>query len=186
MEILTLILLASALAMDSFAVSITAGISLKRFKASTMLRISLIFAFFQGVMPVIGWSLGLNFVEIISSYDHWVVFVLLGIIGGKMIYEALQHQEEAHSINIYSNRTICLLGIATSIDALAVGFSFSLLEVHIIYPALIIGVTTFIFSFGGLTIGLKLGSIFRSKIELIGGIILVGIGFKVLIEHVFA
>ncbi|MBR8535771.1 manganese efflux pump [Carboxylicivirga sediminis] len=186
MEILTLILLASALAMDSFAVSITAGISLKRFKASTMLRISLIFAFFQGIMPVIGWSLGLNFVEVISNYDHWVVFILLGFIGGKMIYEALQHHEEAHCINIYSNRTICLLGIATSIDALAVGFSFSLLDVEIILPAIIIGCTTFLFSFGGLTIGLKLGSIFRSKIELIGGIILVGIGFKVLIEHIFA
>lgn len=186
MEILTLCLIASALAMDSFAVSITAGISMKRFKASTMLRISLIFAFFQGLMPVLGWSLGLNFVEIICHYDHWVVFILLSIIGGKMVYEALQHQEEAHNINIYSNRTICILGMATSIDALAVGFSFSLLEVHIVFPAIIIGITTFLFSFGGLTIGLKLGSIFRSKIELVGGILLVGIGIKVLVEHLWA
>ncbi len=186
MEILTLLLIASALAMDSFAVSITAGISLQRFKAATMLRISLIFAFFQGLMPVIGWSLGLNFVEVISSYDHWVVFVLLSFIGGKMIYEAIQHQEAAHSINIYSNKTICALGFATSIDALAVGFSFSLLDVKIGIPAFVIGLTTFVFSFAGLTIGMKLGSIFRTKIELIGGLILVGIGFKVLISHLIA
>lgn len=186
MEILTLILIASALAMDSFAVSITAGISLKRFKAATMLRISLIFAFFQGLMPLIGWSLGLNFVEVISNYDHWVVFILLSLIGGKMIYEAMQHQEEAHSINIYSNKTICALGFATSIDALAVGFSFSLLDVEIGLPAIIIGLTTFVFSFGGLTIGLKLGSIFRTKIELVGGLILLGIGIKVLVSHLIA
>ncbi|WP_439185667.1 manganese efflux pump MntP [Carboxylicivirga taeanensis] len=186
MDILTLVVMASALAMDSFAVSITAGISLKRFKAVTMLRISLIFALFQGLMPVLGWFLGINFVELICNFDHWVVFILLTLIGGKMVYEALQHQEAAHYINIYSNKTVAALGFATSVDALAVGFSFSLLDVEISLPAIIIGVTTFIFSFAGLTIGLKLGSIFRTKIELIGGIILIGIGIKVLVSHLLA
>jgi len=186
MELLTLFLIAIGLAMDSFAVSITAGLSLKRFKLSTISRVSIVFAFFQGLMPVIGWALGQTFSDIISAYDHWVVFGLLLLIGGKMIYESLTQQEEAHCINIYSKRTICTLGMATSIDALAVGISFSLLNVEIFFSAAIIGVTTFILSFLGLTLGLKLGSIFRSKVELLGGVILIGIGIKVLVSHLMA
>ncbi|MCG8579002.1 MAG: manganese efflux pump MntP family protein [Bacteroidales bacterium] len=183
MELITLLLLACALAMDSFAVSITAGLSLKQFAPATMSRISLTFAIFQGAMPVIGWSLGRNFVDIISDYDHWVVFGLLLLIGGKMVYESLRQEEEVHSINIYSKRTISALALATSIDALAVGISFSLLNVDIVFSALIIGLMTFLFSFGGLTIGLKLGSIFKRKVELIGGLLLIAIGTRVLITH---
>ncbi|MBK3517707.1 manganese efflux pump MntP [Carboxylicivirga marina] len=183
MELITLLLLACALAMDSFAVSITAGLSLKQFNATTMSRISVTFALFQGLMPVIGWSLGTNFAAAISRYDHWIVFALLCFIGGKMIYDAIQQHEQAHCINIYSKRTICSLAIATSIDALAVGFTFSLLEVDIVFSAFIIGLMTFIFSFAGLTIGLKLGSIFQRKVEFIGGLLLIAIGTKVLITH---
>ena len=186
MELITLFFIAIGLAMDSFAVSITAGLSLKRFKLSTISRVSITFAFFQGLMPVIGWAVGQTFADIIGVYDHWVVFGLLLLIGGKMIYEALKHEDEAHCINIYCNKTICTLGVATSIDALAVGISFSLLEVQIVYSAFFIGLITFILSFLGLTIGLKLGSIIRSKVELIGGIILIMIGIKVLITHLIA
>ncbi len=186
MELVTLILLACALAMDSFAVSITAGLSLSRFKFGTVCRISFVFALFQGCMPVIGWALGQSFVETISDYDHWVVFVLLLFIGGKMIYESFKHEEQAHCINIYSNKTIIGLAIATSIDALAVGISFSLLDVEIFFPALIIGLITFAFAFTGQTIGYKLGSIFKTKVEFIGGLLLIGIGVRILISHLLA
>ncbi len=134
-------------------------------------------------MPVIGWWLGQTFADAISAYDHWVVFALLLFIGGKMVYEALQYQESAPYINVYNNKTITTLAFATSIDALAVGISFSLLDVHIILPAIVIGLVTFLFSLMGISIGWKLGSIFRNKVELIGGILLIGIGIKILIEH---
>ncbi len=183
MEFFILLLIATGLAMDSFAVSLTAGLSLNQFKLSTISRVSITFAIFQGLMPLLGWALGQAFVDIIGAYDHWVVFVLLLFIGCKMIYESLKSEGEAHSINIYSNKTICALGVATSIDALAVGISFSLLDVQIVYSALLIGLITFILSFLGLTIGHKLGSIFGRKVELIGGIILIAIGLKVLFTH---
>lgn len=186
MELITLLLIASALAMDSFAVSISAGLSLKKLKLSTMLRISITFAVFQGMMPVIGWFVGQSFADIITAYDHWVVFLLLSIIGGKMIYESFCNEPSAKCININCNKTITGLAIATSIDALAVGVSFSLLNLEIYFPALVIGLITLVFSFAGLTIGYKLGSIFRSKIELIGGIILIAIGIKILISHLMA
>jgi putative Mn2+ efflux pump MntP len=183
MKTVTLLLIAIALAMDSFAVSITAGLSLNRFKIRTIGRISIIFALCQGLMPVIGWLLGQTVVEYISAIDHWIVFGLLSFIGGKMIYESLEYQQSAPYINIYSNRTISGLGLITSIDALAVGISFSLLKVEIFFSALVIGLVTLGFSFLGLTIGWRLGSVCRNKIELVGGTILIGIGLKVLISH---
>lgn len=183
MEIFSLLILAIALAMDSFAVSITVGLSIKQFHFSTVGKVCFLFAFFQGTMPVIGWWLGQTFADAISSYDHWVVFVLLLFIGGKMVLGAIKYQEAAPFINVYSNKTITTLAIATSIDALAVGISFSLLQVNIVLPAVVIGLVTFIFSFLGISIGWKLGSICRNKIELIGGLLLIGIGIKILIEH---
>ncbi|MBI9064117.1 MAG: manganese efflux pump [Marinilabiliaceae bacterium] len=183
MEFLTLLMLAIALAMDSFAVSISAGLSLKYFQLKAMGKISVFFAVFQGLMPVIGWFLGRTFESYIKSFDHWVAFVLLSFIGGKMVYEALKHESEAPCINPHCNKTITTLAIATSIDALAVGISFSLLGVEILFPAIVIGITTFIFAFAGLTLGIRLGSVFKNKIELIGGLILIGIGIKILLEH---
>lgn len=186
MEILSLLILAVALAMDSFAVSITVGLSINRMKIGFISKVAFLFALFQGLMPVLGWTIGQAFEEIICDYDHWVVFILLGIIGGKMIYESLQYKENAPFVNIYSNKTICALALATSIDALAVGISFSLLQVDIIISAFVIGLVTFVFSLTGIAIGWKLGSVCRNKIELIGGILLVGIGIKVVIEHLAA
>ncbi|MBS2097508.1 manganese efflux pump MntP [Carboxylicivirga linearis] len=183
MEFLSLLLLAVALAMDSFAVSITVGLSIKKIKFNPVGKVCLLFAFFQGIMPVIGWALGQSFADAISAYDHWVVFALLLFIGGKMLYEAFQYNESAPFVNAYNNKTITMLAIATSIDALAVGISFSLLNVDIVMPAIVIGIVTFIFSHLGIAIGWKLGSIFRNKMEIIGGILLIGIGIKILIEH---
>ncbi|MCU4173480.1 manganese efflux pump MntP family protein [Carboxylicivirga sp. N1Y90] len=185
MEIVTIIVIAIALAMDSFAVSITLGLSLKKFRLTSVARICCFFACFQGIMPVIGWWLGHSFADIISAYDHWLAFGLLSFIGGKMIYEAMfaHNESEKAYINTDCIKTITTLAIATSIDALAVGISFSLLNVDIILPAIIIGIVTFLFSLAGIGIGWRIGSRFRNKVEILGGILLIGIGIKVLIDH---
>jgi len=179
----TLIFIAVALAMDSFAVSISTGSVLKQFHFKAMGKISFLFALFQGAMPVIGWYAGESFEEYIRDYDHWVAFILLTLIGGKMIYEALGSKEETSYLDPYSFRKMATLAIATSIDAFAIGISFSILNIDIVFPAIIIGIITFLFSFGGLTIGIKLGKAFGSKVELIGGLILIFIGVKILLEH---
>ncbi len=179
----TLILIAIALAMDSFAVSISTGSVLKQFHFKAMGKISFLFALFQGAMPVIGWYAGESFEEYIRDYDHWVAFVLLTVIGGKMIYESIWGEEETQYLDPYSFRKMATLAIATSIDAFAIGISFSVLNLEIVFPALIIGLVTFLFSFAGLTIGIKLGKAFGSKVELIGGLILIFIGVKILLEH---
>lgn len=186
MGTLILITIAIGLAIDSFAVSISAGIALKKIHLSVMGKISLTFAFFQGMMPVVGWSIGRSFKEYIEAYDHWIAFGLLSIIGGKMVYESFDKSDDAKcALNPYCKKTITALSVATSIDALAVGVSFSILGLEIVSPALIIGLVTFIFSFGGLIIGIKLGNFHRRKIEFAGGVILVGIGIKILVDHLF-
>ena len=179
----TLIFIAIALAMDSFAVSISTGSVLKHFHFKAMGKISFLFALFQGMMPVIGWFAGNSFEEYISDYDHWVAFVLLSAIGGKMIYEALWGTDDSPYLDPYSFKKMATLAIATSIDAFALGISLSILDVDIIYPAFIIGLVTFAFSFAGLTIGIKVGNKFGSKVEIAGGLILIFIGLKVLLEH---
>ena len=179
----TLIFIAIALAMDSFAVSITAGSVLKRFHFKAMGKISFLFALFQGAMPVIGWFAGNSFEEYISDYDHWIAFVLLSAIGGKMIYEAFWGDNNTPYLDPHCFKKMATLAIATSIDAFVLGVSFSILDVNIIFPAFIIGLVTFIFSFAGLTIGIKVGNAFGSKVEIIGGLILIAIGVKVLLEH---
>ncbi len=183
MEILSLLLLAVALAMDSFAVSISTGLVLQRIEIKAMGKISFLFALFQGAMPVVGWRLGLFFENQIKAIDHWVAFLLLSFIGGKMIFEAVKDESENKSINPYSFKNMAMLAIATSIDALAVGISFSLLGMDIAVPAVVIGITTFIFSFLGLTLGVKLGGFMGNKIEFLGGLILIGLGLKILLEH---
>ncbi|MGV8828816.1 MAG: manganese efflux pump MntP [Breznakibacter sp.] len=183
MTLLSLILISIALAMDSFAVSISAGLAMKKVKIRQMGKISLLFALFQGVMPIIGWLAGVYFEPYINRFDHWIAFILLSAIGGKMIWEAIDKQTDAPAINPYCNRTLTTLAFATSIDALAIGLSFSILNYAILVPAFVIGLITFIFSLGGLTLGVKLGNVCGTKIELAGGIILVGIGIKIVIEH---
>lgn len=185
MNFLSLIFISIGLAMDAFAVSLTEGLALKKIHIKHILKIALIFGLFQAVMPILGWMVGSIFYDKIADYDHWITFGLLLFIGIKMILEARENQkcENTGKCDISSN--IILLGIATSIDALAVGFSFSLIPGLNIYSSVIvIGIITFIISSAGVYIGNKAGQLLGYKAEYAGGLILIGMGFKNLIEHI--
>lgn len=185
MSLLTVIFIALGLAMDAFAVSITNGIIIKRFRIRHALRISLFFGVFQAVMPLIGWFAGLGVREVIAFIDHWIAFGLLSFIGSKMIYEsmAMDSDNGENKTDAQDLYVLLILSVATSIDALAVGLSLTFLEISIITPAIIIGVITFLFSFMGVYIGSRCGHFFEKKIEVVGGLILIGIGLKILVEH---
>ena len=183
METATIFFIAVGLAMDAFAVSIASGFAVRRLRAKYAVKIAFFFGFFQAAMPVIGWTVGYGFRDLISKIDHWVAFSLLTFIGLKMIYEARvmkKEEKEIVSMGIYA---LFFLSVATSIDAFAVGFSLSALNISIINPALIIGVVTFLLSLSGVYIGNRFGHLFESKIETLGGIILICIGLKILLEH---
>lgn len=183
MNHLTIIVIALGLAMDAFAVSIASGVSLKCFKANLAFRVALFFGGFQAIMPLIGWLAGSSFSQHIEAYDHWIAFGMLSVIGGKMIYESTVIAEVESKCDPQNLLILFGLAIATSIDALAVGLSFSMLNVSIIEPVLVIGVITFVLSFVGVYLGDKFGSFFENKMEIIGGIILILIGTKILLQH---
>lgn len=185
MEIFNIIIIAFGLAMDAFAVSITSGLSIKNLKIKHAFLIAVFFGMFQAFMPIIGWFAGLGLREFIESVDHWVAFILLSVIGCKMIYESIKIESIERRTNPLNIYILLMLSIATSIDALAVGISFSILMISIITPIIIIGVVTFLLSFFGVYIGNKKGHFFEGKIEILGGIILIFIGLKILIEHIF-
>lgn len=186
MSFLSILMIAVGLAMDAFAVSVTIGINTtKENKLKLALKAALLFGGFQGLMPLIGWAVGRNFTQYIEMIDHWIAFILLFIIGGKMIYESIKGEED-DEIKTYSNKTLLLLAIATSIDALAVGISFAFLNVNILYSIVIIGIVTFVLSFIAVNIGKRLGDIFKNKAEIFGGAVLILIGFKILVEHLFS
>jgi putative Mn2+ efflux pump MntP len=185
MDTITLLLIALGLSMDAFAVSISNGITIKHQRANHALRIGLFFGSFQALMPLIGWSAGLSFREFISGVDHWIAFGLLIFIGGKMIYESTRMDAREKESKPLSLSTLLILSVATSIDALAVGISFALLKISIITPIIVIGTVTFILSSLGVLVGNKAGHFFEKKIEVLGGLILIGIGAKILIEHLF-
>jgi putative Mn2+ efflux pump MntP len=168
--------------MDAFAVSITNGITIKHQRINNALKIGIFFGSFQALMPLIGWLAGLRLRDFISGFDHWVAFGLLSLIGGKMIYESTKigDDKEIRSLNLF---VLLLLSIATSIDALAVGLSFAFLKISIATPIIVIGIVTFMLSFLGVLVGNKLGHFFENKMEILGGLILIGIGIKILIEH---
>ena len=168
--------------MDALAVSVINGFVIKKLKIQQAFRIAFSFGFFQALMPVIGWAAGLSFRRYIQHIDHWVAFSLLCLVGGKMIYESINCSEEKRDCLQFP--VLILLSIATSIDALAVGLSFSFLNVDIIVPAAIIGVVTFMICFIGIYIGDRIGRFIGNKLELIGGLILIIIGIKIVIEHV--
>ena len=178
--------IAVALAMDAFAVSVCAGCALKRVTAVHFLRLSLTFGFFQFLMPVIGWALGLTVRGFIESWDHWIAFALLAWIGGNMIREALSPEEEeegcACSVGL-DHRKLFLMAVATSIDALAVGVTFAFLRVEIVPAVSIIGCTTFCLSVAGVAVGNFFGTRYQRRAELAGGMILVLLGSKILLEH---
>lgn len=187
MDFITLFFISVGLAMDAFSVAVTDGIVLKKLRAVNALKIALFFGVFQFGMLFIGNLLGSAFTKYISAVDHWFAFFLLMIIGGKMFFESLFGKEEEQKVNEnpLDNKTLTILAVATSIDALAVGVSFAAMDTNIIFSASVVGIVAFVFSFAGVYIGNKCGNLFGNKSELIGGIVLMGIGIKILIEHLF-
>jgi len=185
MSLWEILLLAVGVSMDAFAVSIGKGLSVKKITPKEILTVALWFGGFQALMPLIGYFLGYSFAELVTKIDHWIAFGLLAFIGGNMIREALNGGDEKPADSSFSFRTMLLLAIATSIDALAVGISLAFLQVSIWLPIAIIGVTTASFSSLGLLIGKKVGSRFHRAAELLGGLILLAIGLKILVEHLF-
>ena len=184
MSYIELFILAVGLSMDAFAVSICKGLSVNRLRPRHALIAGAYFGGFQALMPLIGWLLGRQFESLIKSVDHWVAFALLALIGANMIREAVKNEEENLS-DSFSPRTMFPLAVATSIDALAVGVTFAFLDVAVVPAVSFIGVTTFLFSAAGLKIGRLFGAKYKSRAELAGGIVLICIGLKILIEHIF-
>jgi putative Mn2+ efflux pump MntP len=183
MGFLEIMIIAIGLSMDAFAVSITLGLSVTKPKIQEWLIPGIFFGFFQALMPFIGYVVGMYFADIISNLDHWVAFVLLGCIGGKMIKESFSKDDEKINKNVFHCIPMLLLAIATSIDALAAGIPFALFKINIFKAVAITGITTFCISIAGVKIGNRFGIRFKSKAELSGGIILVLLGLKILIEH---
>ncbi|HOI26619.1 MAG: manganese efflux pump MntP family protein [Paludibacteraceae bacterium] len=184
MDLITIILLAVALAMDCFAVSLANGIALKQFRLSPVLKMAFLFGLFQGMMPVFGWLLGLGFKSIVEQWDHWIALIILVCLGGKMIYESLTEKEdEVESSPALGWKSLVFLAIATSIDALATGLMFVSCSEVFLLAVIIIGVVSFIFSFAGNSLGIFFGKRFNFKVEILGGIVLIGIGIKIFLEH---
>ena len=182
MSLIELFLIAVGLSMDAFAVSICKGLSVRKAEPRHSLIVGAYFGGFQALMPAIGYVLGRQFESLITSVDHWIAFVLLGIIGGNMIREALKGEQEELD-DSFTFRTMLPLAIATSIDALAMGVTFAFLQVQIIPAVLFIGVTTFVLSAIGLKVGNVFGARYKGKAEFVGGAILILIGVKILLEH---
>ena len=181
MSLLELFLLAVGLSMDAFAVSVCKGLSVRRGSMKQALTVGIWFGGFQALMPFLGWLAGTAFADHVAALDHWIAFVLLSYLGGKMVYESFK-EEDSHLIT-FSSRMLFTLGVATSIDALAVGVSMAFLKTGIWFPASVIAFTTFFLSFSGVICGFRFGKIKGLKVELLGGLILIVIGVKILIEH---
>lgn len=182
MKFIDIFLIAVALSMDAFAVSICKGLSVNKVSAKHVLTVGVYFGGFQALMPLIGFLLGFKFERFIVSVDHWIAFLLLAVIGGNMIKEALSSDDEEPDAS-FSFRTMLPLAVATSIDALAVGISFAFLGVDIVTAAVLIGITTFVLSGIGVFVGNIFGAKYKSKAELAGGVVLILIGLKILLEH---
>lgn len=184
-------LLAIGLAMDCFAVSIASGIILKRTRWKPMLIMAFAFGFFQAFMPFIGWVFAKSFSHLIQSVDHWIAFAILSFLGGRMIMESFKEEESCRLFNPANPKVILTMAIATSIDALAIGISFAFLGIQeytaVLPPVLIIGFVSFVMSLAGLIFGVRFGNGIARKLkaEMWGGIILIIIGLKILIEHLF-
>jgi len=181
---LTLLGIALGLAMDAFAVAIGAGLQLCEVSRRQAFRLAWHFGLFQAFMPIIGWLAGRTLVQYIAPVDHWIAFGLLALIGGKMIYEAFQEEDqEAEACDPTKGWRLVMLSVATSIDALAVGLSLALLGVSIWYPAIVIGIVAGVLTIIGLDLGKRFGALLGRRMEVVGGLILIGIGVKILVEH---
>ena len=186
MGIVELLLTAIALSMDAFAVSVCKGLGMRRMRYDQALVISLYFGVFQALMPLIGWLLGTSFSRYIQAFDHWIAFVLLAFLGGKMLWDVFHEKEDGEQESAelrLDHLELFMLAIATSIDALAVGIAFACLDVNIWSSISIIGVTTLVISFAGVWIGNRFGNRFQKKAEIAGGLVLILIGVKILAEH---
>ena len=181
-----LLLIGIGLSMDAFAVSVCKGLGMDKLNIRQTIIIALYFGTFQGLMPALGWFFGLQLEHFVSKFAHIIAFILLLIIGGKMIIEAIKEDSCCKECTKLSHRELFILAIATSIDALAIGISFAFLNTPIIPAIIIIGLTTFVLSILGVIIGNKFGSKYQQKAEISGGIILILIGLKILIEHYIA
>jgi len=183
MDLPTILLTAVGLSMDCLAVAVASGVQLREVRAGDAARIAASFGAFQAVMPVIGWAAGTGLSSAIAGIDHWVAFLLLGFIGGRMIYEAYRGDPEDPRGDPLMPRRLLILSVATSIDALAVGISLALLNTSIVAAAVVIGSVAFALSFLGAYASSSLRRVLGSRAKVIGGIILIGIAFRILLEH---
>ena len=181
-EFFTLFILAVGLSMDAFAVAICKGLAMKKMSWKNAVIVGLWFGGFQALMPAIGYFLGVQFADKITSIDHWIAFVLLALIGGNMVREALSKEEEEASASM-DVKTMFIMAVATSIDALAVGITFAFLDQNMPVAVSLIGVTTFLLSMAGVKIGSVFGAKYKAKAEFAGGVILILLGLKILLEH---
>lgn len=185
--VIELFLLGVGLSMDTFAVSVCKGLGMKKLNKKQALIIGLYFGGFQALMPFVGWLLGSQFQKYITSIDHWIAFILLGFIGGKMMIEAVREWNEEEVVDVMDapidHKNMLVLAVATSIDALTVGITFAFLGTPIVEAITIIGITTMVISIAGVVVGNFFGSRYKSKAEFIGGLILVLLGLKILLEH---
>ncbi len=183
MDFITIFLIAIGLSFDTFAVSITSGLTIKNIRFWQGVKIAITLAFFQALMPLIGWFFGKQIESLISNYDHWIAFGLLALLGFKMVYESLSNEKENSNFNPLDPLILIGMAIATSIDALVVGISFAFINMNIYWSILIIGTVTFIVAMIGMLFGKKVGGRLGKRMEIIGGFILVGIGLKILLSH---
>ncbi len=186
MSLLSLLLIAVGLGMDAFAVAIGTGIVIKKLSFGPVFRLSFHFGLFQFMMPIIGWAAGRTISDYIVDYDHWIAFVLLAYIGSKMIWDSIKNSEA----DMFADKdptkgfTLVVLSVATSIDALAVGLSLAFLNIQILYPSIVIGIVAALMTICGMVFGDLLGKMVGKKVGILGGLILIGIGIKILIEHI--
>jgi putative Mn2+ efflux pump MntP len=188
-QLLSVIAIAAGLSMDALSVSVANGFMIRELRFGHAFRIAFFFGFFQFFMPIIGWAAGRYLYSYIRNFDHWIAFGLLLFIGVKMIVESRSLDPEdpaCESKTCLHFPTLLLMALATSVDALAVGISFAVLEMGILYPVVIIGILTFAVCIAGIYIGNKVGHLFENKLEVAGGIIIIAIGIKILVEHLSA
>jgi putative Mn2+ efflux pump MntP len=183
MGILGLLILAIGLTFDTFAATVSIGILVNQIRFWQAFKIAFVLAIFQGLMPVLGYFAGSIFKDYLTDYDHWIAFVLLSFIGGKMINEALKKPEDKRSFNPFDLKVLILIAIATSMDALIIGVSLAFVKVNIIHAFFIIALSTGLVAMLGMLFGKKVGNLASQRAELIGGLLLIGLGIKILIEH---
>ncbi len=190
MDFLSILMIAVGLGMDALSVAVGIGAAARTLTPGAVLRLASSFGFFQFAMPLVGWLAGRTVANHISRYDHWVAFLLLALVGGKMIWESFRHEKgnqgeglENHAPDPTRGMTLLVLSVATSIDALAVGLSLAFLKAPIVHAGVVIGVVCFLMTAAGMIFGRKLGELFGKKAELVGGLVLLGIGIKILRDH---